>query len=456
MNKHSTHHVLIIGGGFGGLQTARALAHSPVQITLIDRDGEHVFQPLLYQVATGSLADADITAPLAGVLARQKNARVITGTVTDINPNGRFVILEDGTTLPYDTLIVATGASHHYFGRDEAWSAVAPGLKTLEDAAVMRRRIYDAFLEADATTDLAERAACQTFVIVGGGPTGVELAGALGELAHHTLRGEFHNCDTADSDILLIEGLDRVLSSYPAELSAAAERSLDHLGVTVRTNTVVTEITDEYVMVRDAATGAQTVIPTRTVLWAAGVQASPLGAVLGRRAGAEQDRLGRVIVNADLTVPGYDNLFVIGDLAHVADKQGHPLPGVAQVAMQQGDYVADLLRRRRFGRPIRPFRYRDRGSLAVIGRNAAVADIGRLEFAGFPAFVLWAVIHIYFLIEFDDKIAVMSKWGWRYLTRGKPWPLTTAPVPTAPVSTAPVPTASGAPDGAPLIELMPA
>jgi NADH dehydrogenase len=441
MKQHHTPHILIIGGGFGGLRTAQALAHSPVTVTVIDRGGDHVFQPLLYQVAMGSLAEADITAPLAGVLARQKNARVVTGTVTDIDPAAREVTLADGTTLAYDTLVVATGAGHHYFGHDEAWAALAPGLKTLDDAAHMRARIYDAFRQADATADLAERAACQTFVIVGGGPTGVELAGALGELAHHTLRGEFHNCDTAESDILLIEGLDRVLSSYPAELSAAAERSLDDLGVTVRTNTVVTEITDDYVRVRDATSDAETIIPTRTVLWAAGVQASPLGDVLGRRAGVEQDRLGRVIVNADLTVPGHANIFVIGDLAHVTDGKGDSLPGVAQVAMQQGDYVADLLRRRRFGRPIKPFHYRDRGRLAVIGRNAAVADIGRLEFAGFPAFMLWAAVHIYFLIEFDDKITVMSKWGWRYLTRGKPWPLATTAPDAAEVTsiTAPIP-----------------
>ncbi len=425
MTHNKNQHVVIIGGGFGGLRAAQSLAHSPVDVTLIDRGSAHVFQPLLYQVATGSLATADVTAPLAGVLSRQKNARVITGNVRDIDPDGRRVLLDDGE-VRYDSLIVATGAGHHYFGRDEEWAAIAPGLKTIDDAVAMRGRILDAFRAADATPDLAERRACQTFVIVGGGPTGVELAGALGELAHRTLRGEFDNCDTADSEILLLEGLDRVLTGYPAELSAAAERSLTRLGVTVRTNTLVTDITDDYVVVRDTLTDEQTLIPTRTVLWAAGVKASSLGNVLGQRTGVEQDRLGRVIVNSDLTVPDYDNLFVIGDLAHVTDKNGDPLPGVAQVAMQQGDYVADLLRRRRFGRPIRPFRYHGRGNLAVIGRNAAVADIGPLEFAGFPAWLLWAFVHIYFLVEFDDKLSVMTKWGWSYLTRGRSlWPVGT-------------------------------
>lgn len=422
MSANTFPHVVIIGGGFGGLRAAQALAHSPVNVTLIDRSPCHLFQPLLYQVAMGSLAKADVTAPLAGVLAGQKNARVVTANVRDIDPDGRRVILDDGE-IAYDTLIVATGVSHHYFGNDQEWEAVAPGLKTIDDAIAMRRRVLSAFAAADSTTDLPERKALQTFVIVGGGPTGVELAGALGELAHRTLRGQFENCDTAESEILLLEGLDRVLHTYPAELSVAAARALARLGVSVRTNTLVIEVTDDYVLVEDTTIGARTLIPTRTVLWAAGVKASPLGAVLAERTGVAQDRLGRVMVNPDMTVPGYENVFVIGDLAHAAGKHGGPLPGVAQVAMQQGSYVADVLRWRRHGRRVRPFRYHDRGNLAVIGRNSAVAEIGRLEFAGFPAWVLWALIHIYFLIEFDDKLRVMSKWGWAHVTRGTQlWP----------------------------------
>lgn len=417
MRKKKRQQVVIIGGGFGGLKAAESMAFAPVEITVIDRGGDHLFQPLLYQVATGNLAAEDVTAPLAGVLEQQRNARVVTGEVVDIDVAARQVTLKDGQTVPYDTLVVATGAGHHYYGRDEEWAALAPSLKTMEDARTMRARIWRAFRAADAEPDLAARRGLQTFVIVGAGPTGVELAGALGELAHRTLRGEFHNCDTTESEIILLEGLDRVLSGYPAELSAAAEQSLVELGVTVKTGTMVTEIADDHVVVRDMATDEQMIIPTATVLWAAGVKASPLGDVIASRTGAEQDRMGRLIVQPDLTLPGHNNIFVIGDLAHFSGPDGQPLPGVAQVAMQQGDYVADLLRRRRFGRKIRPFTYRDRGNLAVIGRNAAVADIGPLQFSGLPAWLLWAFVHVYFLVEFDDKLKVMSRWAWNYFTR---------------------------------------
>ncbi len=417
MSRKQRQQVVIIGGGFGGLKAAESMAFAPVDVTLIDRGGEHLFQPLLYQVATGNLAGEDVTAPLAGVLDRQRNARVVTGEVVDIDVPAQAVHLKDGQTIPYDTLIVATGAGNHYYGRDDEWAALAPSLKTMEDAREMRARIWRAFQAADAEPDLAIRRGLQTFVIVGGGPTGVELAGALGELAHRTLRGEFHNCDTAESEIILLEGLDRVLSGYPAELSAAAEQSLEELGVTVKTGTLVTDITDDYVVVRDVATDEQTLIPTATVLWAAGVKASPLADVVAAQTGASQDRTGRLIVQSDLTLPGHANIFVIGDLANFAGPDGKPLPGVAQVAMQQGDYVADLLRRRRFGRKVRPFSYRDRGNLAVIGRNAAVADIGPLQFAGLPAWMMWAFVHVYFLVEFDDKLKVMSRWAWSYFTR---------------------------------------
>lgn len=410
--------VVIIGGGFGGLKAAESMAFAPVEVTVIDRDGDHLFQPLLYQVATGSLAPADVAAPLAGVLDKQRNARVVNGEVVDIDTDLRQVILQDGRLVVYDTLIIATGAGHHYYGRDDEWEAIAPSLKTMEDAEEMRARIWRAFQAADNEPDLAARRGLQTFVIVGGGPTGVELAGALGELAHRTLRGEFRNCDTAESEIFLIEGLDRVLSGYPAELSAAAEEALVELGVTVKTGTMVTEITEDYVVVRDVTSGDQTLIPTATVLWAAGVKASPLADVVAERTGAAQDAVGRLVVQPDLTLPGFDHIFVIGDLAHFAHTaDGQPLPGVAQVAMQQGEYVADLLRRRRFGREVRPFHYRDRGNLAVIGRNVAVADIGALHFDGLFAWLLWAFVHIYFLVEFDDKLKVMTRWAWTYFTR---------------------------------------
>ncbi len=416
MSKHQEQ-IVIVGGGFGGLYATKAMERTPAAITLIDRRNFHLFQPLLYQVATGGLSPEDIASPLRAALKNQKNARFLNGQVIDIDPERKVVILEDGDEVPYDALVVATGASHHYFGHDAEWEKFAPGLKTIEDAVRIRRRVLLAFEAAERETDPDRRRALLTFVIVGGGPTGVELAGALGELARHTMRGEFRAIDPAEARISLIEGLDRILSAYPPDLSAVAEKSLRELGVTVQTNALVTEIADDYVLVRDTVTNEQTLIPTYTVLWGAGVKASPLSDVLAHRAGAERDRAGRLIVQPDLTLPGHDDIFVIGDLAHFAHQTGEPLPGVAQVAMQMGDYVADVLRRRRFGKEIRPFHYKDKGMLAVIGRNRAVADIGRLHFAGLPAWLIWAFVHINFLIEFDNKLKVMTQWGWNYLTR---------------------------------------
>jgi NADH:ubiquinone reductase (H+-translocating) len=417
MNRKQKEQIIIIGGGFGGLYTAKALATAPAQVTLIDRRNFHLFQPLLYQVATGGLSPEDIASPLRGVLKNQKNTTVITGQVVDIDPARRQVILEDGDEVAYDTLIVATGANHHYFGRDDEWQNIAPGLKTIEDAVKIRRRVLLAFEAGEREPDPNRRQALLTFVIVGGGPTGVELAGALGELAQHTMRGEFRNFDSSEAQIILVEGLDRILTSYPSALSDVAENSLKKLGVTVQTHQLVTDIADDHVLVRDTRTGDQTVIPTHTVLWGAGVKGSPLGEVLARRAGAEQDPVGRVIVRPNLSLPDHDNIFVIGDLAHYAHQTGEPLPGVAQVAMQQGSYMADVLRRRRFDKEIRPFRYKDKGMLAVIGRGAAVADVGRLQFGGLLAWLIWVFVHINFLIEFDNKLKVMTQWGWNYLTR---------------------------------------
>lgn len=416
MSKHQER-IVIIGGGFGGLYAAKAMKGAPVAITLIDKRNFHLFQPLLYQVATGGLSPSDIASPIRSALKGQKNARFLTGQVIDIDPARRVVALEDGDEIAYDVLVAATGASHHYFGHDAEWEKLAPGLKTVEDALEIRRRVLLAFEAAEREPDPDRRRALLTFVIVGGGPTGVELAGALGELARHTMRGEFRAIDPANAQIILIEGVDRVLSTYPEKLSAIATDSLRELGVTVRTNTLVTDIADDYVLVRDTRTDEQTLLPTYTVLWGAGVKASPLSEVLVRRAGAQLDKMGRVIVEPDLTVPGHDDIFVIGDLAHFAHQTGAPLPGVAQVAMQMGDYVADVLRRRRFGKEVRPFSYQDKGMLAVIGRNQAVADIGRLHFGGFLAWLIWIFIHIEFLIEFDNKFKVMTQWAWNYLTR---------------------------------------
>ena len=415
MSQPSQPRVVIVGGGFGGLYTAQALRKAPAAVTLIDRRNFHLFQPLLYQVATGGLSPEDIASPLRGVLKRQKNTRVLTGKVADLDPARGVVRLEDGAEIGYDTLVIATGAHHHYFGRDDEWSALAPGLKTIEDAITIRRRVLLAFEAAEREPDPDRRRALLTFVIVGGGPTGVELAGALGDLARHTLPGEFRGFDPAETRILLVEGLDRILTAFPPDLSRAAARSLAALGVQVRTGVLVTDIAEDHVIVKDAA-GDSTRIPTYTVLWGAGVRASSLGDVVAQRTGTEQDRAGRLIVGPDLSLPGHPNIFVIGDLAHY-QQDGVPLPGVAQVAMQQGEFVADVLRRRRFDKAPLPFRYKDKGVLAVIGRHEAVADIGRLHFSGYPAWLIWVFVHINFLIEFDNKLKVMTQWGWNYVTR---------------------------------------
>jgi NADH:ubiquinone reductase (H+-translocating) len=414
-NRKSTpHRVVIVGGGFGGLYAAKALGRSKsIEITLIDKRNFHLFQPLLYQVATGKLSPGDISSPLRAILSHYRHIRVLMDEVTDINPEQQHVILPTGT-LPYDTLIVATGVSHHYFGQDQ-WAEVAPGLKTIEDAIEMRRRIFRAFEVAEKETDPEKRRAWLTFVVVGGGPTGVELAGALGDLAHHALKHDFRSIDTRETRILLLEGVDRVLPPYPPELSAVAAKSLERLGVTVQTQSLVTEITEDTVTVRR---GERTeIIPAKTVLWAAGVRASGLGKVLAERTGATLDRVGRVIVNPDLSVPGYPNIFVVGDLADYPHQGDQPLPGVAPVAMQEGAYVAKLIQHRLQGRELPPFHYVDAGSLAVIGQNAAVVNLGWLKLSGFLAWLIWVFAHIYYLIEFDNKLIVMIQWFWNYFSR---------------------------------------
>ncbi|MFQ4137980.1 NAD(P)/FAD-dependent oxidoreductase [Nodosilinea sp. PGN35] len=415
------HRVVIVGGGFGGLYAAKALGKTKrVEITLIDKRNFHLFQPLLYQVATGKLSPGDISSPLRAILSRYRRVKVLMDTAIDIDPRQQQVKLNH-TTLPYDTLIVATGVSHHYFGNDQ-WAEAAPGLKTLEDALEMRKRIFGAFEAAEKESDPERRRAWLTFVVVGGGPTGVELAGALAELAFHTLKDEFHDIDTTETRILLLEGLDRVLPPYPADLSAKAADSLAELGVTVRTQSLVTDIADDVVTVRQGDQTEQ--VRAKTILWAAGVKASAMGKVLAARAGAQLDRSGRVMVNPDLSLPEQPNIFVVGDLAHFAHQDNgadssekKPLPGVAPVAMQQGAYIARLVQRRLQGKTVPPFHYDDVGSLAVIGHHAAVVTMGQLKVWGFPAWLIWIFVHIYYLIEFDNKLLVMIQWLWNYFTR---------------------------------------
>jgi len=421
-----THRVVIVGGGFGGLYAAQALRKAPVEVTLIDRRNFHLFQPLLYQVATGGLSPGDIASPLRAVLGRQRNATVLLGEMVDLDPEERRVLLSDGA-VPYDTLILATGATHHYFGHDD-WAAVAPGLKTVEDATEIRRRVFLAFEAAEREPDHDRRHAWLTFVIVGAGPTGVELAGALAEIANETLRHDFRHIDPREASILLVEATDRVLPPYQPDLSEAAAAQLERLGGTPLTGATVIALDAHGVTLSRA--GGQERIAARTVMWAAGVQASPLGAVLRDRLGAPLDRAGRVMVAPDLTVPGHSEVFVIGDLAHYAGDTERPLPGVAPVAMQQGRWVAELIQARGEARA-HPgvFRYRDRGSMAVIGRGAAVADLGWIRFRGHPAWLAWIFIHILYLIEFENRLLVLVQWAWNYLTWNRGARLITGPNP---------------------------
>ena len=392
--------VVIVGAGFGGLSAATALKREKVQVTLIDRRNYHLFQPLLYQVATAALSPAEIAQPIRSILRRQRNATVLLGRVTGVDTETRDVLLGE-RRVPYDYLIVATGARHNYFGRDE-WEAVAPGLKKIEDATDVRRRILLAFEEAENAAHAEDKAPMLTFAIVGGGPTGVELAGAIAELAKKALVADFRKIRPHDARVLLIEAGPRLLPAFPERLSAVAKRALERLGVEVRLGAVVTACDDEGVMVGDER------IQAGVVLWAAGVAASPAAKWLS----AESDRAGRVKVDADLSLPGHPEIFVIGDTALAAD----PLPGVAAVAKQAGKYVARVIAARLRGRPTRPFRYLNLGNLATIGRTAAVADFGWLRLTGWIAWLLWGVVHIYFLIGFRNRLVVALDWFWAYLT----------------------------------------
>jgi NADH:ubiquinone reductase (H+-translocating) len=419
------HHVVILGGGFGGLHAAQSLRRAPVRVTLIDRRNFHLFQPLLYQVAMGELSPSNIAAPLRDVLRKQKNAQVLLAEATGIDAANRQVLLSDGA-IPYDTLIVATGATHHYFGHPD-WEALAPGLKTIEDATEIRRRVLFAFEAAERETEPGRMRAWLTFVIVGGGPTGVELAGALAEIAHETLSSDFRNINPHDAQILLVEGLGRILGTYPEKLAAKATARLLKLGVSVRTNAFVSDVQRDSVSIRLGDSTEQ--IATRTVLWAAGVAASPLGKALERATGAPLDKAGRVIVQPDCSVPGYPNIFVIGDLASFSHQTGKPLPGVAQTAMQQGRYVARLIEQRLKGRAMPPFRYKDIGNMATIGRNSAVADLGWIRFGGFMAWLVWLFIHLMSLVQFHSRVLVLFQWGWKYVTRNRSSRLITGPNP---------------------------
>ncbi len=401
-------HIVIIGCGFGGLEAAKALAGKPVRITLIDRCNHHLFQPLLYQVATAGLSGPSIAAPIRHIFRRQLNVTVLMGEVTAIHPDRRCISVEGTDDIAYDHLIVAAGATHSYFGND-AWAAHAPGLKTLEDAFAIRRRVLLAFEHAERETDGERRRAWLTFTVIGAGATGVELAGTLAEISRHTLQGEFRRFDSRAARVLLLEGGERVLPVFPAGLSEKARQQLEKLGVEVRTGARVTSVDEAGVTLTESAGTSR--IASRTVMWAAGVAASPLGQTLG----AALDRAGRVMVQPDLSLPGHPEIFVIGDLAHI-DCNGKPVPGVSPAAKQMGRCAARNILARLEGRATRAFSYIDYGSLATIGRKSAVALLGKVQLSGIPAWLTWLFAHIYFLIGFRNRIIVMIDWAWAYFS----------------------------------------
>jgi len=396
----SSQSVLILGCGFGGLWAAQALRKASVDVTVLDRTNHHLFTPLLYQVATAGLSSPSIAGPIRHILAGQRNATVLLGEARSVLPAEKCVLSDDGSKISYDYLIVATGTTHSYFGRDD-WAPYAPGLKTLADALEIRRRVLLGFEMAERETDPARRAAWLTFVVVGGGPTGVELAGTFAEIARHTLRGEFRRIDPHSARVVLVEGTERVLPAYPPELSRKAQLQLERLGVTVWPSRLVTGVDAEGIQI-----GAER-LSAKTVVWAAGVAASPLG----RSLGAPLDRAGRVRVAPDLSVPGHPEIFVVGDLAAIDG-----VPGIAPAAKQMGRHAAKNIIASLKGEKTRPFRYRDQGQLATIGRNAAVVVMGRMKLSGFPAWLVWLVAHIYFLINFRNRVVVLFDWAWSYWT----------------------------------------
>jgi NADH:ubiquinone reductase (H+-translocating) len=421
----SPHRVVVIGGGFGGLQATERLARAPVELTLIDRRNFHLFQPLSYQVATGALSPGEVCYPLRAIFKRRRNVRVLMAEVAGFDLDAREVRLEPGAgpaeplSVGYDTLIVAGGSHYSYFGHDE-WRAVAPEVKSLESALAVRARILSAFEAAEMEDDGELRRATLTFVVVGAGPTGVEMAGQIAELARDTLRRDFRAIDPRGGRVLLIEAADRVLTSFPPSLSRKAARSLEQLGVTPLLERTVTGIDAEAVTVQ-APDGGSERIPARTVIWAAGVSASGLAARLAELTGAELDRVGRVTVEPDLTLPGHPDVLALGDMVRVRAQDGsvQDLPGVAPVAMQQGRYAAKVVRARLEGRSSGPFRYRDKGNLATIGRARAVADLHAVRLSGFPAWAAWLVVHLWYLIGFQNRLLVVIRWSFSFFTRGR-------------------------------------
>ncbi len=397
-------HVVIVGGGFGGVEAAKSLSSADVDITLLDRRNHHLFQPLLYQVATAGLNPADISAPIRAILRHQDNVTVLMSEVAAVDPEARLVELSDETTLTYDYLILAAGTRHSYFGNDQ-WEQHAPGLKSVEDAIEIRRRVLLAFERAEASHSDEDRQAELTFVVVGGGPTGVEMAGAIAEIAFRTVARDFRRIDPETARVILVEGADRVLGAYPASLSRKALRQLERLGVEVRTETMVEDITADTVETNGGT------IRSKTVVWGAGNAGSPIGATMG----VELDRAGRIVVDSDLSVPGYPDLFVVGDLA-AAESKGKPVPGVAQGALQGGRHAAQAIRADLSDKPRSPFRYRNKGELATIGRSSAVGVIGRFRLSGWIAWMAWWLVHIFFLINFRSRAIVLFSWSWSYLT----------------------------------------
>ena len=408
--------VVIVGGGFGGLYTAKALKQSSVQVTLIDKRNFYLFQPLLYQVATGGLSPSDIASPLRLILRQHKNVQVLLNSVVDLKPKDKQIILDDDKSISYDILILATGSTHHYFGNDQ-WENHAPGLSTVEDALEIRNRVFGAFEAAEKENDPIKRQAWLTFVIVGGGPTGVELAGAVAEIANSSMKGNFNNFTPKDAKIILIEGLERVLPPYPTELSSKAEQELCNLGVTIHTQSMVTSISENNIVLHKGEKYEQ--ITSHTILWAAGVKASSVGKKLAEKTGAQIDRAGRVIVEPDLSIIGFPDIFVIGDLSSFSHQNNKPLPGIAPVAMQQAKYVAKLIQKQLKGESLPSFVYKDYGSMAIIGKNKAVADFKFIKLSGFLAWFIWIWVHIYYLIEFDNKLVVLIQWIWNYFTQGR-------------------------------------
>jgi len=411
------HRVVIIGAGFGGLNAAKALKHADAEVTVIDRRNFHLFQPLLYQVATGALSPGEIAAPIRGVLRNNKNTKVLLGDVTGFDVAAKTVLLGDGGVVPYDTLIVATGTIDNYFKHPE-WASLAPGLKGVENATEIRRRILIAFENAERATDPAQQKAFLTFVVIGGGATGTEMSGAISEIAHDILVHDFRSINTREAEVIMVEGSPRVLASYPEDLSKSAENQLHKLGVKTRLSTMVTGIDESGVNIKSG--DKEDRIETKTVIWGAGVKASPLGKMLADQTGAELDKMGRIMVEPDLTLRGHPEILVIGDLANFSHQNGKPLPGVAQVGIQMGGYAAKLVSARIKQETFtKPFNYWDKGNMATIGKAAAVAQIGKLHFGGLLAWLLWLFVHLMYLVGFNNRVVVLMEWFYNYLTMNR-------------------------------------